>query len=95
MAPGSTVETFATLRLYVDTWRSGGVPFYIRTGKCLPSCPTRASVIRLVGMVLAEQDHECQDGRQGRQRPDPRNSIEGRSTISPVPCSRHMAQLDA
>ena len=69
MAPGSTVETFATLRLYVDTWRSGGVPFYIRTGKCLPSCPTRASVIRLVGMVLAEQDHECQDGRQGRRGP--------------------------
>jgi glucose-6-phosphate 1-dehydrogenase len=33
---GSNVETFAALRLFIDTWRWGGVPFYIRTGKCLP-----------------------------------------------------------
>lgn len=29
----STTETFAALRLQVDTWRWAGVPFYIRTGK--------------------------------------------------------------
>ena len=33
VAPDSTVETFAALRLHVDTWRWGGVPFYIRTGQ--------------------------------------------------------------
>ena len=29
-------ETFAALRLEVDSWRWQGVPFYIRAGKCLP-----------------------------------------------------------
>jgi glucose-6-phosphate 1-dehydrogenase len=32
----SRVETFAAIRLRLDTWRWAGVPFYIRTGKCLP-----------------------------------------------------------
>ncbi len=36
MAPDSKVETFAALRLHVDSWRWQGVPFYIRAGKCLP-----------------------------------------------------------
>lgn len=35
VAPDSTVETFAAVRFTVDTWRWAGVPFYIRTGKCL------------------------------------------------------------
>jgi glucose-6-phosphate 1-dehydrogenase len=36
VASDSTVETFAAVRLTVDTWRWAGVPFYIRAGKCLP-----------------------------------------------------------
>jgi glucose-6-phosphate 1-dehydrogenase len=36
VAPDSQVETFAALRLHIDTWRWEGVPFYIRTGKRLP-----------------------------------------------------------
>jgi glucose-6-phosphate 1-dehydrogenase len=36
VAQGSTTETFAALRLEIDSWRWQGVPFYIRTGKCLP-----------------------------------------------------------
>jgi glucose-6-phosphate 1-dehydrogenase len=36
VAPASTVETFAALRLEIDSWRWQGVPFYIRAGKCLP-----------------------------------------------------------
>jgi glucose-6-phosphate 1-dehydrogenase len=36
VAPGSKVETFAALRLAVNSWRWQGVPFYIRAGKCLP-----------------------------------------------------------
>jgi glucose-6-phosphate 1-dehydrogenase len=36
VAPDSTVETFAALRLHIDSWRWQGVPFYIRAGKCLP-----------------------------------------------------------
>ena len=32
----SKTETFAALKLFVDNWRWQGVPFYLRTGKCLP-----------------------------------------------------------
>ncbi len=44
VAPDSQVETFAALRLYIDTWRWAGVPFYIRTGKCLPVTATEVLV---------------------------------------------------
>jgi glucose-6-phosphate 1-dehydrogenase len=37
VAPDSTVETFAALRLELDTWRWAGVPFLIRAGKKLPA----------------------------------------------------------
>ena len=44
VAPNSQVETFAALRLYIDTWRWAGVPFYIRAGKCLPVTATEVIV---------------------------------------------------
>jgi glucose-6-phosphate 1-dehydrogenase len=36
VALDSKVETFAALRLEINSWRWQGVPFYIRAGKCLP-----------------------------------------------------------
>jgi len=36
VAPDSKTETFAALRLRINSWRWQGVPFYIRAGKCLP-----------------------------------------------------------
>ena len=36
VAPNSTVETFAALKLEINSWRWKGVPFYIRAGKCMP-----------------------------------------------------------
>ena len=35
VAPDSTTETYAALRLEIDNWRWAGVPFFIRTGKQL------------------------------------------------------------
>jgi glucose-6-phosphate 1-dehydrogenase len=35
--PNSQTETFAALKLFVDNWRWQGVPFYLRTGKCMPA----------------------------------------------------------
>jgi glucose-6-phosphate 1-dehydrogenase len=40
VAPDSQVETFAALRLNVNSWRWQGVPFYIRAGKSLPVTST-------------------------------------------------------
>jgi glucose-6-phosphate 1-dehydrogenase len=44
VAPDSTVETFAAVRLHVDSWRWEGVPFFIRAGKCLPVTTTEVIV---------------------------------------------------
>src|SRR5262245_35187016 len=46
VAPNSEVETFAALRLEIDSWRWQGVPFYIRAGKCLPVTCTEV-IVRL------------------------------------------------
>jgi glucose-6-phosphate 1-dehydrogenase len=35
VAADSPIETFAALKLVIDNWRWEGVPFYLRTGKCL------------------------------------------------------------
>jgi glucose-6-phosphate 1-dehydrogenase len=44
VSPTSQVETFAALRLSIDTWRWAGVPFFIRAGKCLPVTATEVLV---------------------------------------------------
>ena len=36
VAPDSDIETFAALRLHIDSWRWQGVPFLVRAGKRLP-----------------------------------------------------------
>ncbi len=36
VANDSEVETFCALRVHVDSWRWNGVPWYLRSGKCLP-----------------------------------------------------------
>jgi glucose-6-phosphate 1-dehydrogenase len=44
VAPDSRVETFAALRLEINSWRWQGVPFYIRAGKRLPLTCTEVLV---------------------------------------------------
>lgn len=44
VSPTSTVETFAALRLEVNSWRWEGVPFFIRAGKHLPKTSTEVTV---------------------------------------------------
>jgi glucose-6-phosphate 1-dehydrogenase len=46
VAPDSTTETFAAMRLEVHNWRWQDVPFFIRAGKCLPVTRTEI-VVRL------------------------------------------------
>jgi len=36
VAKNSDTETFCALRLFIDSWRWSGVPWYLRSGKCLP-----------------------------------------------------------
>jgi glucose-6-phosphate 1-dehydrogenase len=47
VAADSAVETFAALKLQIDSWRWRGVPFYIRAGKNLPVTSTEI-IVRLL-----------------------------------------------
>ncbi len=42
--PDSNVETYVALKLLIDNWRWSGVPFYVRTGKCLPQSASEVRV---------------------------------------------------
>jgi glucose-6-phosphate 1-dehydrogenase len=44
VAPDSIVETFAAVRMEIQSWRWSGVPFLIRAGKCLPVTTTEVLV---------------------------------------------------
>jgi glucose-6-phosphate 1-dehydrogenase len=56
VARGSTVETFAAVRLGIDSWRWKGVPFYLRAGKCLPvSCTEVLVRLRKAPTLYAPQ----------------------------------------
>jgi glucose-6-phosphate 1-dehydrogenase len=63
VAPDSSTETYAALRLEVDNWRWAGVPFYIRTGKRL------ARKITEIAVTLKPVPHLAfsQDGSLGVQ----------------------------
>ena len=43
VARDSDVETSCAVRLLIDSWRWEGVPWYVRSGKCLPE--TAAEVV--------------------------------------------------
>lgn len=54
VAPDSQIETYAAVRLQLESWRWTGVPFLIRSGKCLPMDATEVFV-RLKASPLREQ----------------------------------------
>lgn len=55
VAPDSQVETFAAVRLMIESWRWQGVPFFIRAGKLLPvTCTEVVARLRRPPSVLYE-----------------------------------------
>jgi glucose-6-phosphate 1-dehydrogenase len=44
VAKNSDVETYCALRLFIDSWRWNGVPWYVRSGKCLAATATEVLV---------------------------------------------------
>ncbi len=43
--PRSTTETFVALKIFIDSWRWAGVPFYLRSGKRLPKRVTEIAIV--------------------------------------------------
>jgi len=57
VAPDSKVETFAALKLEIDSWRWRGVPFYIRAGKSLPvTCTEVLMRLRMPPTMYTDYD---------------------------------------
>ncbi len=67
----SRVETFAAVRLWIDSWRWAGVPFFIRTGKYLPITCTEAIVVfkRPPQNVFGEEDQGSPNSLRFRLNP--------------------------
>jgi glucose-6-phosphate 1-dehydrogenase len=62
--PNSNTETYLALRLYIDTWRWSGVPFYLRTGKRLPKRVTEIAVqFKSPPMALFRDVEQMPEGR--------------------------------
>jgi glucose-6-phosphate 1-dehydrogenase len=56
VAADSQVETFAAVRLTIDSWRWQGVPFYIRSGKLLPvTCTEVVARLRRPPSILYDR----------------------------------------
>jgi glucose-6-phosphate 1-dehydrogenase len=62
--PNSNTESYLALRLYVDTWRWSGVPFYLRTGKRLPKRVSEVAVqFKSPPMALFAEMEQPPEGR--------------------------------
>ncbi|MEO8840380.1 MAG: glucose-6-phosphate dehydrogenase [Kofleriaceae bacterium] len=72
VAAGSTVETYAAMRIAIDSWRWDGVPFFIRTGKCMPVTATEV-MVRLKRAPLTKLS--CGEGNYIRMRLGPEMTI--------------------
>ena len=61
--PHSDVETYAAVRLHIDSWRWYGVPFFLRSGKCLTETATEALVeLKAPPQPIFEDSHTATNG---------------------------------
>jgi glucose-6-phosphate 1-dehydrogenase len=77
VAPDSDVETFAAVRVFIDSWRWASVPFYIRAGKKLPVTATEVVVElrRPPQRVFAEYEDLPRNTNYFRFRMNPQDQI--------------------
>ena len=75
VAADSDVETFCALRLFIDSWRWAGVPWYVRSGKCLAGSAAEVLVELKPPPQALFSDSAATDGRANYLRfrisPDP------------------------
>ncbi|MBN1268694.1 MAG: glucose-6-phosphate dehydrogenase [Kiritimatiellae bacterium] len=58
--PGSTTETYVAMRVFLQNWRWGGVPFFLRTGKRLAKKATEIAVQFRMPPLQLFQTVECE-----------------------------------
>ncbi|MEM9562119.1 MAG: glucose-6-phosphate dehydrogenase [Actinomycetota bacterium] len=85
--PDSDTETFAAMKLEIDSWRWSGVPFYIRAGKSLATTVTEAVVEfkQPPRMLFSEEDHVPDPCRlRFRMKPDDSITLSMQSKVPGV-----------
>ncbi len=93
VAPDSHKETFAALRLFLDVPRWQGVPFYIRTGKCLPVTATEVRVeFKPPAQAVFDRDREA-DYVRFRLSPDVSISLGARVKVPGEPMVGEAVEL--
>jgi len=92
VAPDSRVETFAALRLRIDSWRWQGVPFLIRAGKCLPISTTEV-LVRLKPAPLAAEGPDQANYLRFRLSPDVTIAVGARIKKPGVPMTAERTEL--
>ncbi len=77
IAKNSDVETFCALRLFIDSWRWDGVPWYLRSGKCLAETMAEILVELRPPPQRLFDDSASADGRANylRFRLSPRSAV--------------------
>jgi glucose-6-phosphate 1-dehydrogenase len=75
VAKDSYMGTYAALRLYVDSWRWEGVPFFVRAGKCLKTTVTEVMVELKVPPQVVFQEPLPKMGNYVRFRLNPQVAI--------------------
>ena len=68
VADGSSTETFVAIKLYIDSWRWAGVPFFIRTGKNLACTATEAVVVYKRPPLQLFKETDCPNPERNRLR---------------------------
>ena len=89
VAPDSQVETFAALKLEIDSWRWRGVPFYIRAGKSLAVTCTEVLVRLRQPPTMYQAYHLDSNYVRFRISPDVAMAF-GLNVTSPVEESRSL-----
>ena len=75
VAPDSNVPTFAAIKLYIDSWRWFGVPFYVRAGKCLEQNSTEVVVDMKSAPPVVFNEAQPENGNYVRFRLSPQVAI--------------------
>ena len=93
VAPDSTTETYAALRLDIENWRWSGVPFFIRTGKRLPMTQTELRLVfkrppplgfGLMGSHTEAEPARRQAGSRDRDQVDPGRAASDISAVGRI-----------
>ena len=85
VAPDSTTETYAALRLEIENWRWAGVPFFIRTGKHLPTTQTELRLVFKHPPRLGFWDEHHGRSRTSSSSSSTRRPASGSSSTRTVP----------